>query len=106
MYGSNRSRSKNSSIIFADLRGEIRPATITFFDKVLLTVDGIHLQTMFVALNWFKNHPQEYECGKPVTISEHDLFYECNYLPVNKILRRTVTLVDKLNDTTGNAPYE
>ena len=110
VYGSYRSRSKNSSIVFADLQGETRPARINFFANVALTVDGIYSQAILVSLSWFKNHPQKNECGKPVTIWECDLFDECNFLPVDKILGRTITLVDKLNDTIGNvlfvSPYE
>lgn len=78
--------------------------------NVSLTVDGVHSQAILVSLSWFKKQQKKNECGKPVTILEHDLFDECNFLPVDKILCRTITLVDKLNDTIGNVlfvyPYE
>ena len=75
LYGSYKSRSKNSSIIFADLHGETRPARINFFSCVSINSQVIIL----VSLNWFKSHPQKSECGKPVTVWEHDLFDECNF---------------------------
>ena len=110
VYGSYQSRSKNTSIILAELCGETQPARINFFANVSLTVDGIHSQAILASLNWYKSHPQRHICGKPVTLWEHDLFDECNFLPVDKIMCRTISLIDKLNDTIGNvlfvSPYD
>ena len=107
VHGSYRSRSKNSSTVLADLHGETRPARINFFACVSVSsrVSEIHSKVILVSLNWFKSHPQRNVCGKPVTIWECDLFDDCNFLPADKILCRTVTLVDKLNDTVGNVLF-
>ena len=67
-------------------------------------------QVNLVSLSWFKTHPQKHKCGKPVTIWEKDLFDECNFIPVEDIICRTVTLIDNLNERIGKilfvSPYD
>ena len=57
VHGSYRRRSKNSSIVFADLRGETRPARINFFACVSVKVNEVLSKVIVVSLNWFKSHP-------------------------------------------------
>ena len=75
-----------------------------------MTIDGVYSHAILAFLSWFKTHQQKHECGKPVTIWEYDLFDECNFIPADQIICRSVSLVDKLNDTIGNvlfvSPYE
>ena len=108
-YGSYTSRSKNCSIVFAKLNGVTRPARINYFAKVSTSIDETLLTKIVASVSWFRSHPQENHCGKPVTIWEYDLFDVCNFILVQDIVCRTVTLVDKLNDIYGNvlfvAPY-
>ena len=59
VYGSYKSRSRNSSIIFADLRGERRPARINYFANISIKVDDTPSQVNLVSLSWFKTHPQK-----------------------------------------------
>ena len=109
-FGNFKSRSKNSSIILAELNGESRPARINYFAKVSTLIDGTSDTPILVCLSWFKNHVQKMVCGKPVTVWEHDSFELCNFIPIEKISSRTVSLVDKLDDVFGNvlfvSPYQ
>jgi len=112
VYGSYKCRSKNSSIAVVELNGEVRPARINFFARVSALIDDTPVVHLLVCLSWFMHHVQKDVCGKPVTIWEHNIFEHelCNFLPVQHIKCRTVTLVDKLDDTFGNvlfvSPYE
>ena len=109
-FGSFKSRSKSSSIIFAELNGESRTARINYFAKVYTLIDGTSDIHILVCLSWYKHHVQKMVCGKPVTVWEHDLFDLCNYIPVQQIKSRTVSLVDKLDDVFGSvlfvSPYQ
>ena len=105
VYGSHKSRSNSSSIILAELNAETRPARINYFAKVSTLVDGTHHNHIVVCLSWFKCHVQKNLCGKPVTIWEHNLFDLCNFLPVQNIVCRTVSLVDKLDNVFGNVLF-
>ena len=110
VYGSYKSRSQTSSVILAENNGETRPARINYFARVSTLVEETYYSHIVLCLSWFKGHAQKNLCGKPVTIWEHDLFDMCNFLPVQQILCRTVTLVDKLDDVYGNvlfvSPYD
>ena len=112
VYGSYKSRSKNSSIAVVELNGEVCPARINFFARVSALIDDTPVVHLLVCLSWFMHHVQKDVCGKPVTIWEHNIFEHelCSFLPVQHIKCRTVTLVDKLDDTFGNvlfvSPYE
>ena len=91
LYGSFKSQAKNSSIVLAYLNGEIRPARINFLDSDTYIFILAHS-------SWFKHHPQ---CGKPVTVWEHDDFQLRNFVPVQYIKCHTVSLIDKLDDVYG-----
>ena len=110
VFGSFKSRSKNSSIILAELNGDRRPARINYFAKVTTLIDGISDIQILVCLSWYKHHAQKAICGKPVTVWEHDLFELCSFIPVQQIKSRTVSLVDKLDDVFGTvlfvSPYQ
>ena len=63
---------------------------------------------MLVSLSWFQRHEQQHSSGKPVTIWEYDLF--CNagifrFIPVQLIISRTVTLVDKMDEHSGRVLF-
>ena len=59
----------------------------------------------FVSFSCFKTHPQKHKCGKRATIWEKDLFYKYNFIPVQDIICRTVTLIDNLNERVGNVLF-
>ena len=105
VYGSCKSRAKNTSIVIAELEGETRPARIECFAKVSTVIDGTTTTIIMVYLSFFKSHSEKDVCGKPVTIWEYDLFDLCTVLQINVIKCRTVSLIDKLNDTTGNVLF-
>ena len=105
VYGSHKSRSKNSSVVLARLNGDTRPARIEYISKVSVSVDDDQHSHIVVCLCWFKCHVQKNKCGKPVTVWEHNLFDLCNFLPVQQIVCRTVTLIDKLDDVFGNVLF-
>ena len=105
VYGSYKSRSRNLSIILAELGAETRPARINYFAKVASLVDGVHCNHVVVYLSWFKHHAQKNKCGKPVTIWEYDLFDEHGFIPIEHIVCRTVSLIDELDDLVGKVLF-
>ena len=56
------------------------------------------------------NHSQKNDCGKPITIWEHNLFESSTYIYPKDIKCKTISLIDKLNDTYGTvlfiSPYQ
>ena len=52
-----------------------------------------------VRLCWFKEHVKKDVCGKPVTVWEHDIFETHNFRQISHIKAKTVSLVEKLDDT-------
>ena len=57
---------------------------------------------------WFKQHPMADSYGSPISIWECDIFDipEVSYIiPIQFIRCRTVSLVDKLNDTYGTVLF-
>ena len=109
VYGSHNSRAKNTSIVMAQLHNELRPARVEYFAKVTTVVDETSVSLMMVCMSWFKSHPDRDICGKPVTLWECDIFDTCTISPIDTIESRTVSLVDKLCDTSSNmlfvSPY-
>ena len=85
--------------------GEWQPARMNYFANISIRVDDTPSQVNLVSLSYFKTHPQKHKCGKPATIWEKDLFYECNIIPVQDIICRTVTLTDNLNERVGNGLF-
>lgn len=103
--GSFKSRSKSSSIVLAEYDDEVRPGRINFFAVVSVFSNGnLHNPTL-ACLSWFKHHEQKDACGKPVTIWEHNLFDSSSFLFLNAVKCRTVSLVDKLDDTYGKVLF-
>lgn len=104
VFGSYRSRSKHSSIILAKLNNEIRQARIKFFTEHNVIIKNEPISHLLVSLNWFQRHENQHDFGKPVPVCEHDLFCdpgEFGFIPVELILNRAVSLVDKLNERSG-----
>jgi len=113
VFGSYRSRSKHSSIVLAKLNNDIRPARINFFLKHDVIVKGESIPHVLASLSWFQHHENEHDFGKPVTVWEHDICCDpCvfGFIPIQLILNRTVSLVDQLNEYSGNvlfvSPYD
>ena len=102
--------SKNASTILAKLNGEVRPARINYFAKVTIMLNDSPMVHVLISVSWFMHHINKDVCGKPVTVWEHDLFDLYSFIRVEDIECRTVSLVDKLDDTYGNvlfvSPYE
>ena len=109
-YGSFISRSKNASIVFISINEETRPAKIHFFAKIAVVVDIVSHFDILAYLSCFKHHPEKEYCGKPVTIWDCDLFEPSQFVPIQSIKCRTVSLIDRFNDVYGNvlyvSPYE
>ena len=68
-------------------------------------MNGTSCTVIMVCMSWFKNHCDKDSCGKPVTIWECDIFDVCTISPLDVIKCRTVSLVDKLSDSTGNVLF-
>ena len=99
--GSFKSRSKSSSIVFAEYNGDMRPGHINFFATISVLSNGNLFNPTVVYLSWFAHHDQKNACGKPVTIWEHNLFDSSSFLSLSAVKCTTVSLVDKLDDTHG-----
>ena len=109
-YGSFTSRSKNASFVFVNINAETRPAKIHFFAKVAVVLKNVSDFHILAYISCFRYHPEKDFCGKPVTIWDCDLFEPSQYISIKSIKSRTVSLIDKLDDTYGNvlfvSPYE
>lgn len=70
-----------------------------------MSVDGTTHSHILACLSWFRHHTQKDICGKPVTVWECDLFDVTNFLIVQHIKCRTVSLIDKLDDVYGNVLF-
>jgi hypothetical protein len=118
MLGSYKSQSVTSSIVLAqwnpslfgkspgsEIDQEVRPLRIVFFAKHSMSIGPQSLSHFLVFVRWFKHHPKKDVCGKPVTVWEHDLFEQENFIPIQLLRFRTVSLVDKLSDCEGNVLF-
>ena len=109
VYGSFKSRARNTSIILAQFNNEIRPARINFFAKHNAVINGVTITHLLVSLNWFERHHEQFKLGKPVTVWHYDLFCDAgafNFIPAHFIrnIYRTVSLADKLDSGNGKCP--
>ena len=108
LFCSYKSRSKSSSIILAKLNEEIRPARINFFARHNAIIDGTSITHVLVSLSWFQRHRNNHCLGKPVTVWEYDLFCDpgiFSFLPVQFIISKTVSLIDKLDEHSGKVLF-
>lgn len=119
--GSDRSRFHNSSLVMIEWRSDLfgqdcetasrekyRPAKINFFAKHSAIIRDKAVEHLVVSVDWFKYHPEKNICGKPVTVWENDIFElpgVHSIIPIQLVKFRTVSLVDKLNDTHGSVLF-
>ena len=118
--GSYKSRSQTSSVLLAQwnpkLFGlnsatnvgsdyELRPLQIKYFVKHSMSIRNRTLSHFLVFVKWFKPHPPKNVCGKPVTIWEHELFEHENFIPIQLLRNRTVSVIDHLSDADGRVLF-
>lgn len=115
--GSHRSRSHSSSIVMAEWNSTLleenasvgescdRPVRINFFIKHTISIGIQTITHLLVFVSWFHHHPKRLFYGKPVSVWEHDIFYRENFIPIQLLKQRTVSLVDKINDAEGHAIF-
>ena len=108
MFGTHKSRTAASSIIFgqcdsnlfqqptAPLSG-LRAARIEKFYKHSTTINGEIKVHLLASLSWYKAHPQNKSFGKPISVWYYDLFEYCGLVPVQFLVTRAISLVDKLD---------
>lgn len=108
MFGTHKSRTAASSIAIgkwdsnlpeyssASLTG-LRAARIEKFYKHTATIKGEVKVHLLASISWYKAHPQCQSFGKPVSVWYYDLFEHCGLIPVQFLITRAVSLVDKLN---------
>lgn len=115
LFGANRSKSssssnalvtRDSSPVFSQLSSQVGNQTLTehacrieYFIKHSIVIDGNATMHLFAVLSWYKPHPDYAKLGKPFTVWYHDLFEPPgihNFLPVQFLTSRTVSLIDKL----------
>ena len=70
-----------------------------------MVVDNVSQFHILVYLSCFKYHQEKDLCGKPVTIWDCDFFEPSQYVSIENIECRTVSLIDKLNDGYGNVLF-
>lgn len=110
-FGTHKSRTASSSIVVANWDSSVfagsstalsglRAARIEKFYKHAVAINGEAKVHVLASLSWFKDHPQKFLLGKPVTVWYFDLFEFCGLAPVQLLVSRAVSLVDKLNDET------
>lgn len=99
-----QSRGKGSSIVLAELNALICPAQINYFGKLSFGVNEESHSCVVVSVSWFVNHLDKDVCGKPTTVWKN-LFQCTGYINPERIKSKTITLVDKLNDSTGNVLF-
>ena len=80
------------------------PAQINYFGKLSFGVNEESHSCVVVSVNWFVNHPDKDVCGKSTTVWDN-LFQCTGYIYPECIKSKTITLVDKLNDSTGNVLF-
>ena len=108
MFGTHKSRSAASSIILGqwdpDLfqrptapLSELRAARIEKFYKHTATIQNETKVHLLAYVSWYKSHPQCHSFGKPVSVWYYDLFEYCGVVPVQFLVSRAISLVDKLN---------
>ena len=108
-FGTHKSRTASSSVVIANWDSSVfagsstalsglRAARIEKFYKHTVTINGEVKVHLLVSLSWFKDHPQKHLLRKPVTVWYFDLFQFCGLSPVQLLVSRAVSLVDKLDD--------
>ena len=73
---------------------ELRATRIEKFYKHTVTIKDevkVHM------LAWYKAHPQSLSFGKPTSVWYYELFEYCGLVPIQFLVTRAVSLVDKLN---------
>lgn len=119
--GTHLSRSSSSSILMCSwnsiftatnellaITSEERPARIEYFAQLTVTINDATLNHLLFSASWFKCHPRKNAFGKPVSVWECDVFDVpalSSLVPVQFINRRTVSLIDKLDDVIGQVLY-
>lgn len=108
-FGSQGSRSSSSSIVMAvwypnlfgfDGNHDIRPATINYFAKHVVTIRSTPTTHLMFSSSWFKTQPKRLHYGKPISIWQCDIYEEVtctSFLPIQLIVSRTVSLIGKLD---------
>lgn len=111
IIGSKGSRSSNSSVVMAswfpnllcvdDISNQdTRPARINYFMKHVVLIRNTPITHVMFSVSWFKSRQERFHYGKPISIWECDIFEDdpcTSFLPIQLIVGRTVSLVDKLN---------
>lgn len=85
-----------------------RPLQVQFFVKHPIVINSKILTHILAKVNWFKKHPLHEEYGKPITVWHYDLFESSgiyDIIPIQFIQKRTISLVDKIDDVHGSALF-
>lgn len=85
-----------------------RPARINYFAKHTVSVQGVCYSHLLFSALWFKRHSMADAYGSPVSIWECDIFDlpAVSYIiPIQFVRCRTISLIDKLDDTYGTVLF-
>lgn len=100
LFGTQKSRTASSSIVIAQLdsvNSASGAAKINKFYKHSLNVGTEQKVHLLCSLSWFKPHAKCNSFGKPTTVWYYDLFDHCGIVPVQFLVSRAVSLLDKLD---------
>lgn len=95
-------------VVASPQSSEQRPAKINYFAKHTVIINGEYHTHLLFSASWFKRHYKVDAFGSPISLWECDLFdlpEVSSIIPVQFIRCRTVSLVDKLDDTHGNVLF-
>ena len=124
LIGTRNSRSKNSSIVMSAWVVPLllkeknttspapslkeRPVCIEFFIKHTVHIQQKSLAHILFSASWFKEHSRQTSFGSPITVWESDIFESSivsSLIPIQFIKSRTVSLIDTLDDSLGQAMF-
>ena len=111
LFGTYKSRTASSSVVFAPLDSNLfpqarlspsactsRPARINKFYKHSVFINGEHKVHLLAFVSWFKCHPMcDTYPGKPISLWFDDLYEYCSFIPVSLFGTRAITSLDKHN---------
>lgn len=102
-FGTSKSRTASSSFVIAKWDvgiSEHRAARIDKFYKHSLKVGSEYKVHLLCSLAWFKQHDKCSSFGKPASVWYADLFDRYDLVPVQYLVSRAVTVLDKLDNET------
>lgn len=80
----------------------LRPASIAYFIKHAVQINGSMKAHIFAVVHWFEYHPSRYLLGDPVELwcQLHESLGPASFLPIQRIHSKFVAAIDKFDEET------